>query len=191
MIVGILGMQGNLEEHIAATKKALSRLGKKGDVILVRKTADLDKTDALIISGGESTTMWKLLRKTDLFEDLRNYKKPVFGTCAGLILLAKSGIGDSQKTGQEFLGKINAIVNRNAFGRQRDSFSAEIDFAGKPFQAVFIRAPAIESVGPGVEVLATYKNKIVAARQGNVLVTAFHPELTEDSRVHEEFLRLV
>jgi 5'-phosphate synthase pdxT subunit len=136
--------------------------------------------------------MWKLLEHTLLFWELQKYGKPIFGTCAGMILLAKSGSdSDSKKTGQQFLGKIDAVVNRNAFGRQVDSFSVDIPFAGKPFHAVFIRAPAIESVGHGVEVLSTYKDKIVAARQGNVLVTAFHPELTDDSRVHEYFLSMV
>ncbi len=194
MIIGVLGVQGNLEEHIAATKDALLKLGKKGDVILVRNKAGLDKTDGLIISGGESTTMWKLLKKTGLFEDLKKYKKPIFGTCAGLILLAKSASEsdkDSKKTGQEFLGKLDIVVNRNAFGRQVDSFSVDIDFAGKPFNAVFIRAPAIERVGRKVHVLARYGNKIVAARQGNIIVTAFHPELTNDTRVHEFFIRTV
>jgi len=194
MIIGVLGMQGNLEEHEVAIRKALSNLGLKGSIIRVKSKEDLDKTDALVISGGESTTMWKLLRKTGLFDDLRNYDQPVFGTCAGLILLAKSPSGldaDSKKTGQEFLGKINITVNRNAFGRQVDSFSVDIEFSKKPFHAVFIRAPAIERVGKGVEVLAKCKNRIVAARQGNILVTAFHPELTDDTRVHEYFLRML
>ena len=192
MIIGILGMQGNLEEHEASLKKAMSGLGISGQTIRVRSKADLQKTDGLVISGGESTTMWKLLKKTGLFSELRKYKKPAFGTCAGLILLANSGSDkDSAKTGQEFLGKMDVTINRNAFGRQVDSFSVDIPFAGKPFHAVFIRAPAIEKTGKGVEVLATYKNKIVAARQGNVLATAFHPELTEDTRVHEYFLRLI
>lgn len=192
MIIGVLGMQGNLEEHEAALRKALSNLGLKGSTIRVKSKADLNTTDALVISGGESTTMWKLLKKTGLFEDLRKYKRPIFGTCAGLILLAKGGSDeDSKKTGQEFLGKIDAIVNRNAFGRQVDSFSVDIDFDGKPFHAVFIRAPAIEKTSKTVEILAECKNKIVAARQGNILVTAFHPELTDDTRVHEYFLRLI
>jgi len=192
MIIGVLGMQGNLEEHEAALRKALSKLGLKGSTIRVKSKEDLDKTDALVISGGESTTMWKLLKKTGLFEELRKYKKPIFGTCAGLILLAKGGSDeDSKKTGQEFLGKIDAVVNRNAFGRQVDSFSVDISFDDKLFHAVFIRAPAIETVGKGVKVLAECKNKIVAARQGNTLVTAFHPELTDDTRVHEYFLKLI
>jgi len=192
MIVGILAMQGNLEEHEAALRKAFSNLGISGKTIRVKTKADLEKTDALIISGGESTTMWKLLKKTGLFSELKKYKRPIFGTCAGLILLANTGSDrDSKRTGQEFLGKIDAVVNRNAFGRQVDSFSVDLDFHDKPFHAVFIRAPAIELVGKGVEVLARYKEKIVAARQGNVLVTAFHPELTEDARVHEYFLGML
>jgi 5'-phosphate synthase pdxT subunit len=192
VIIGVLGMQGNLEEHEASLRKAFSNLGLAGKTTRVKTKADLQRTDGLVISGGESTTMWKLLKKTGLFAELKKYQKPVFGTCAGLILLAKSGLdADSKKTGQEFLGKIDAVVNRNAFGRQVDSFSVDLDFAGKPFHAVFIRAPAIEKTGKAVEVLATCKNKIVAARQGNVLATAFHPELTEDIRVHEYFLKMV
>jgi 5'-phosphate synthase pdxT subunit len=190
MIVGILGMQGNLEEHIVSTIKAFEALGIDGSVTLVRDKDDLARTDCLIISGGESTTMWKLLKQTNLFGELEKYDKPIFGTCAGMILLSKSGKKDSEKTGQEFLGRVDAVINRNAFGRQKDSFSTKIDFDGKPFEAVFIRAPVIESIGPNVEILAKYNNKIVAAKQGNIFVTAFHPELTNDSRIHEYFLKL-
>jgi len=192
MIIGVLGMQGNLEEHEAALRKAFSNLNLKGSTIRVKSKTDLDKNDDLVISCGESTTMWKLLKKTGLFEDLRKYKKPIFGTCAGLILLAKGGSdADSKKTGQDFLNKIDITVNRNAFGRQVDSFSVDLDFDGAPYHAVFIRAPAIEKTGKGVEILAECKNKLVAARRGNILVTAFHPELTDDTRVHEYFLKLI
>jgi len=193
MIIGVLGMQGNLEEHIVSTVGAMHKQGIDGRVVLVRDVEDLRKSDALIITGGESTTMWKLLRKARLFDELKAYRKPIFGTCAGMILLAKSGSdADSKKTGQEFLGKLDAVVNRNAFGRQRESFSVDLDMDGiDNFHAVFIRAPAIESAGRGVEVLAEYDSKIVAAKQGNILVTAFHPELTDDTRVHELFLRMV
>jgi len=185
-------MQGNLEEHMSAAVQAFHKLDKRGSVVVVRDKEDLARTNALIISGGESTTMWKLLKKTGMFEELLKYRKPIFGTCAGMILLSKAGSdSQSKKTGQEFLGKIDAVVNRNAFGRQVDSFSVDIDFDKRPFHAVFIRAPAIESVGPRVEVLAEYKGRIVAARQGNILVTAFHPELTDDTRVHEYFLKKV
>lgn len=192
MIIGVLGVQGNLEDHIVSTVSAMHKQGIDGRVVLVRDREDLRKSDALIITGGESTTMWKLLRKAQLFNELKAYRRPIFGTCAGMILLAKGGMADSQKTGQEFLGKLDAIVNRNAFGRQRESFSVDLDVNNiSSFHAVFIRAPAIESVGKGVEVLAEYGGKIVAARQGDILVTAFHPELTDDSRVHELFLRMV
>lgn len=191
MIIGVLGVQGNLEEHTASTIEAMQKLGIEGKVIWVRDKDELAQTDALIISGGESTTMWKLLKKIDLFKELQDYDKPIFGTCAGLILLAKKGLRDSEKTGQEFLKRIDAVVNRNAFGRQKESFSVDLDFDGKPFNAVFIRAPAMEEIGEDVEVLAEYKNKIVAARAGKVLVTAFHPELTNDTRVHEYFLKLL
>ncbi len=191
MIIGVLGIQGNLEEHETATLKAMEKLRIEGSVIRVKDKETLAKTDGLIISGGESTTMWKLLRKTNLFEELQTYKKPIFGTCAGLIILAHHGSKDSEKTGQEFLSCINAKVNRNAFGRQRDSFSVDIEFDNRPFHAVFIRAPVIEEVGEAVKVLATYKDKIIAARGGDILVTSFHPELTDDTRVHEYFLQMV
>ncbi len=192
MIIGVLGMQGNLEEHIAATEEAFGRRGMDGRLLLVRCPDDLLRTDALIISGGESTTVWKLLREAELWGPLKAYGKPIFGTCAGLILLSKSGRGDAGRTGQEFLGKLDAKVNRNAFGRQRESFSVDLDIGGiKNFHTVFIRAPAIEEAGKGAEVLAEYEGKIVAARQGGVLATAFHPELTDDTRVHELFLEMV
>jgi 5'-phosphate synthase pdxT subunit len=192
MIIGILGMQGNLEEHTDATLKAMGRLGIAGRVIVVKDEDDLWTADGLIITGGESTTMWKLLKEEGLFEGLRKFDKPVFGTCAGLVLLAREGADkDSKKTSQEFLKRIDAVVNRNAFGRQRESFSVDLDFDGKPFHAVFIRAPAIEGVGKGVEVLARFEGRIVAARAGGILVTAFHPELTEDTRIHEYFLKMI
>jgi 5'-phosphate synthase pdxT subunit len=190
MIIGILGIQGNLEEHEEATRRAMSNLSLPGETLRVKNKEDLSSTDALIISGGESTTMWKLLKEYKLFDELRKYKKPIFGTCAGMILLSKSGSGsDSQKTGQEFLGKMDTIVNRNAFGRQKDSFSVNLDINGiDNFEAVFIRAPAIEKAGKEVEILAKHRGRIVAAQQGNILVTAFHPELTGDIRVHGYFL---
>jgi 5'-phosphate synthase pdxT subunit len=191
MIIGVLGIQGNLEEHEAALVRAMSSLSTEMEIIRVKSKEDLDLTDALLISGGESTTIWKLLREYGLFSELKKYEKPIFGTCAGLILLAKDGTDkDSKKTGQEFLGKIDATVNRNAFGRQVDSFSTQLKFDGKEIEAVFIRAPSIEKVGKGVEVLSKYKGKIVAARQDNVLVIAFHPELTDDTTVHEYFLKM-
>lgn len=191
MIIGILAMQGNLEEHVEATEAAMKKKSVDGKVIFIKSKADLDFADALIISGGESTTMWKLLRSSGLFDAIREYKKPIYGCCAGLVLLSKDGFGDSKKTGQEFLGKIDAIVNRNAFGRQKDSFSTNLRFNGITTEAVFIRAPVISSIGDGVEVLSMYNDKIVAAKQGNVVVTAFHPELTADTGVHEYFLALV
>lgn len=192
MIIGVLGMQGNLEEHIEAAIAAMAKLGIKGSVEIVKDRGDLERSSCLIISGGESTTMWKLLKKTGLFEELRKYKRPIFGTCAGMILLAKSGSDeDSKKTGQEFLGKIDTTVNRNAFGRQKDSFATDVDFNGKKVPAVFIRAPSIASAGKGVQILSKYGGMIVAAKQGNILVTAFHPELTGDTSVHEYFLGMV
>ncbi len=190
--IGVLAMQGNLEEHEDALLLAMHNRDIKGGTIRIKNAPELKRTDALVIGGGESTTMWKLLKKTNLFSALKKYEKPILGTCAGMILLAKSGTGDdSKKTKQEFLKKIDVVVKRNAFGRQVDSFSEDLDFDGRPFHAVFIRAPVIEKVGTDVEILSKYGGKIVAAKQGNILVTAFHPELTDDSRIHEYFLGMI
>jgi pyridoxal 5'-phosphate synthase pdxT subunit len=189
MIVGLLAIQGNLEEHEQALSRIMKKQGSYGEVLRIRNKTDLEKTDALVIGGGESTTMWMLLKETGLFAALKSYKKPIFGTCAGMVLLAKKGEDvDSKKTGQEFLGKIDITIKRNAFGRQSESFSTHLKFAENNTEAVFIRAPLIGSVGKSVEVLARYKGNAVAAKQGNVLAVSFHPELTEDPTVYEYFL---
>ncbi|MBN2518799.1 MAG: pyridoxal 5'-phosphate synthase glutaminase subunit PdxT [Candidatus Altiarchaeota archaeon] len=197
MIIGILGVQGNLQEHMAATRKAMDSLNVSGQVILVKDSKTLGHCDGLIIPGGESTTIWKLLDKTDLFWGVKEFArsgKPVFGTCAGLIILAKKGDKQVNQTGQELLRLMDVKVDRNAFGRQKDSFSVDLwvpRVSAKPFHCVFIRAPAVEKVWSDVEVLAKYSDKIVAVRQGNILGIAFHPELTEDTKFHEYFLKMV
>ncbi|HLY35684.1 MAG TPA: pyridoxal 5'-phosphate synthase glutaminase subunit PdxT [Candidatus Limnocylindria bacterium] len=163
----------------------------------VRRPAELAAVDGLIIPGGESTTMWKLISIFDLVGPLRERVgggMPVFGSCAGMILLAARLVERASE--QETLGAIDMTVRRNAFGRQADSFESDIELtgaAGPPFRAVFIRAPWVEEVGPGVEVLATEPRtgRIVAVRQGPALATAFHPELTQDSRVHSIFTDMV
>jgi 5'-phosphate synthase pdxT subunit len=163
----------------------------------VRRPEELDRVDGLIIPGGESTTMWKLIDTFGLAEQLRKRISggmPVFGSCAGLIMLADR-LPDPA-SGQETLGGIDMTVRRNAFGRQVDSFERDLEIAGlpgPPYRAVFIRAPWVEEVGPEVEVLATDPgtSRIVAVRQGRALATSFHPELTPDWRIHEMFVDMV
>jgi len=186
MQVGVLALQGAFREH----QRALEKCGAAARQ--VRKPDELNGLDALVIPGGESTTMGKLMRAFNLLEPIKDMAAggmPIFGTCAGLIMLAKR-IRNSQQTN---LGLMDMEVERNAFGRQVDSFEADLPVAGlgaQPVRAVFIRAPYITSVDDGVEVLATYGDKIVCARQGRFLVTAFHPELTDDLRLHRFFLTL-
>jgi pyridoxal 5'-phosphate synthase pdxT subunit len=189
--IGVLALQGDVAEHVRAIEAA------GGLPVPVRRLAELDAVDGLIIPGGESTTIWKLLSVFELSEPLRERiadGMPVFGSCAGMILLA-SELSD-RASDQETLGAIEMTVKRNAFGRQIDSFESDISLSGvpgPPFRAVFIRAPWVERVGRDVEVLATEPStgKIVAVRQGRALATAFHPELTRDSRVHKIFIDMV
>lgn len=190
MNVGVLALQGAFIEH----EHMLRRLGQS--VTQVRLPQHLDSVDRLIIPGGESTTIGKLLVSYKLLEPIRERAQrdmPVWGTCAGMILLANE-IAEGRPEGQPALGLMNITARRNAFGRQLDSFEADLDIDGldgEPFRAVFIRAPLIDRVGEGVEALATLDDgRIVAARQGRLLATAFHPELTNDSRLHELFLEL-
>jgi 5'-phosphate synthase pdxT subunit len=184
MLIGVMALQGAFIEH----EKALHSLGV--DTVQVRLPGQLDKLDGLVIPGGESTTMGKLMNQFGLFEPIREKALsglPVFGTCAGMIMMAKDIAGSSQPR----LGLMDINVERNAFGRQVDSFEADIqveDIGEEPYRAVFIRAPYIISAGDQVKVLAHYGNKIVGARQGRFMVLAFHPELTGDNRLHRYFL---
>jgi 5'-phosphate synthase pdxT subunit len=184
--VGVLALQGDFAEHAST----LQRLGV--DVCEVRLPADLDDLDALIIPGGESTTICRLMEAYGLIEPLRRFAdaKPVWGTCAGMIVMAKNATDLDRQT----LGLIDIEVERNAFGRQVDSFETEItldEIPGPPIHAVFIRAPLVRSAGDGVKVLGRLAGQgIVAARQGRLLVTSFHPELTDDLRLHQYFLSL-
>jgi 5'-phosphate synthase pdxT subunit len=190
-VIGVLALQGDVAEHLRALGEAGAR------PVPVRRAAELDSVDGLIIPGGESTTIWKLTVIFDLIDPLRKRVSggmPTFGSCAGMIMLA-TGLVD-RASGQETLGAIDMTVRRNAFGRQADSFESDITLAGieRPkFRAVFIRAPWVEDTGPDVQVLATEPRtgRIVAVRQGPVLATAFHPELTPDSRVHQIFVDIV
>ena len=186
--VGVLALQGDTREHLAALAEA------GAEAVTVRRRTELDAVDALVIPGGESTTMSKLLREFELLEPLRARLAegmPAYGSCAGMILLA-SEITDAGVPGREALplGGIDMTVRRNAFGRQVDSFEEDVDFDGLQgtMHAVFIRAPWVERVGASVEVLARAAGHPVAVRQGRTLATAFHPEMTGDRRVHRLFV---
>lgn len=188
-VIGVLALQGDVREHLIALAAA--------DAVArpVRRPEELAEVDALVIPGGESTTMSKLAVLFGMLEPLRERVRagmPVYGTCAGMIMLADKLLDG--RDDQETLGGIDMIVRRNAFGRQNESFEAQIDFTGiegGPVEGVFIRAPWVESVGASAEVLATYDGHTVAVRQGNVLATSFHPELTGDDRVHAYFVDMV
>lgn len=171
MKVGVLALQGAVGEHI----RSLESAGASGTA--VKRTEQLSELDGLIIPGGESTTIGKLMRKYGFIEAIQDFSregKPLFGTCAGLIVMAKEIEGGEES----HLGLMDIKVSRNAFGRQRESFETDLEVKGldAPLRAVFIRAPLITAAGPGVEVLSTYKDEIVTARQGHLLVSSFHPE---------------
>ena len=184
--VGVLALQGGFRPHA----EALAALG--ADIVEVRLPRDLEAVDALVLPGGESTTVGRLLVTSGLLAPLRDRLgrgMPALGTCAGMILLASEVLDG--RADQPVLGAIDLTVRRNAHGRQRDSFEAPLDvdgLAGGPFPGVFIRAPAIERAGPGVETLARLADDVVAVRQGGVTVCTFHPELSGDLRFHERFL---
>jgi 5'-phosphate synthase pdxT subunit len=184
--VGVLALQGAFREH----REVLDALGV--ETVEVRTAAELGALDALILPGGESTTMSQLLDSSGVrapLAELLTDGLPVLGTCAGMILLAREVVDG--RPDQESFGAIDVAVRRNAYGRQRDSFEADLavdGLPGGPFPGVFIRAPRIESVGDGVEVLAAHEGVPVLARQGAVVVTSFHPELSGDLRLHEFFL---
>jgi 5'-phosphate synthase pdxT subunit len=175
--IGVLAVQGNFREHAAM----LRRLG--ADAVEVRKPEQLDGLDGLVIPGGESTTFMRLMRLYGLDEAIAGLGAPVFGTCAGMIVLDR-----------DHLGLVDLAVRRNAFGRQPASFETDLavaELGDRPLRAVFIRAPWVEEAGPGVEVLAEVDGHPVLAREGRYLVAAFHPELTDDTRLHELFLEEV
>ena len=188
-VIGVLALQGDVREHLTAlaTADALARP--------VRRPEELAEVDGLVVPGGESTTMSKLASLFGMLEPLRERVRngmPVYGTCAGMILLADKIL--DPRSGQETVGGIDMIVRRNAFGRQNESFEAAVEVAGVeggPVEGVFIRAPWVESVGAQVEVLAEHRGHIVAVRQKNVLATSFHPELTGDHRLHAFFVDMV
>ena len=187
-VIGVLALQGDVREHLIALAAA--------DAVArpVRRPEELAEVDGRVLPGGESTTISKLAVLFGLMEPIRERigaGLPVYGTCAGLIMLADKIL--DPRSGQETFGGIDMIVRRNAFGRQNESFEAGVTVTGidTPVEGVFIRAPWVESVGAGVEVLAEHEGHVVAVRQGKVLATSFHPELTGDHRIHELFVDMV
>jgi len=195
MKIGILALQGDISEHAEITKKACEELGIDSKIIPLKTRDQLPDLDRIIIPGGESTTIGKLLVINKIFDELKEMISkglPVLATCAGLILLAKRGNGDIEKTNQPLMGLMDINVKRNAFGRQRESFEAEVEFLPEKTKitGVFIRAPVILEVGKGVEIVARYEDLIVGAREKNMLAVAFHPELTDDTTVHKYFLTI-
>ncbi|MCS7143897.1 MAG: pyridoxal 5'-phosphate synthase glutaminase subunit PdxT [Archaeoglobaceae archaeon] len=193
MKVAVIGVQGDVEEHVLAVKKAMRNLEIKGEVLTVRKSGIVPDCDALIIPGGESTTISKLIFADSISDEILEFAKsgkPIMGTCAGLIVLAKHGDEQVAKTRTKLLGLLDVKVKRNAFGRQRESFQTILDmkYVGE-VDAIFIRAPIIESVGKEVEILAKFEERIVAVKQDKILGLAFHPELSS-TKVHEYFLNM-
>jgi pyridoxal 5'-phosphate synthase pdxT subunit len=174
--IGVLALQGNFREHAATLR------GLDADVVEVRKAEHVDGLDGLVIPGGESTTFMRLMQIYGLDEAVLRFERPVLGTCAGMIVLDR-----------DHLDLVDVQTERNAYGRQVHSFEADLELAGdpEPLRGVFIRAPRVEDTGPEVEVLAEHDGHPVLLRQGRFIVAAFHPELTDDTRVHERFLDLV
>lgn len=197
MRIGTVGVQGDVSEHLDAVARAIREFGFSGEAILVRKSADLERVDGLTIPGGESTTISKLLRRLGLFDEIvrraQEEAMPILGTCAGCILLAKQGDAQTDKTETRLLGLMDMAVDRNAFGRQRESFEADVVVEGLdvPFHAVFIRAPAILRTWGDCKPLGRYGDRIVLARQGHLIGAAFHPELSGDLRIHRWFLEMI
>ncbi|WP_336790928.1 pyridoxal 5'-phosphate synthase glutaminase subunit PdxT [Paenibacillus sp. MMO-177] len=186
MKIGVLALQGAVAEHIRSLEAA------GAEAVAVKRIEELAELDGIVIPGGESTTIGKLIRKYDFLEALQEFSKqgkPLFGTCAGLIILANKIEGQDDA----HLQLMDMVVARNAFGRQRESFETDLPIQGidEPIRAVFIRAPLIKEVGSSVEVLSVYNDEIVAARQGHLLACSFHPELTDDYRLHAYFVDMV
>ncbi|HDP69765.1 MAG TPA: pyridoxal 5'-phosphate synthase glutaminase subunit PdxT [Actinobacteria bacterium] len=185
--IGVLSLQGAVREHLHILEDCGAH------AVPIKKPCELHKLDALVIPGGESTTIRKLMIKYEFIDAIKQFHKegmPIYGTCAGLILLAKKIIGG----GEPSLDLMNIEVRRNAFGRQRESFEVDLKISGiggKSFVGVFIRSPWIESVGESVDILSKFEDKIVMAREGGLLVTAFHPELTGDNRIHDYFIKMI
>jgi len=188
--IGVLALQGDVSEHVLALERAAAG---KAQLVEVRKPGQIEECQALVLPGGESTTICRQLESSGLTEELKAAAlsgKPILATCAGLVLISQEVEGDSRVRP---LGLMDIKISRNAFGPQRESFEADLQIKGldRPYRAIFIRAPAICEVGREVEVLARVGEAIVAARQKNLLALAFHPELTEDTRIHQIFLKML
>jgi len=193
--VGVIGVQGAVSEHMEATKRAMERMNINGEALWVKKPERLREVNAIIIPGGESTTISRLMVKNGLFDVVKKLGEeglPIMGTCAGLIMLSKEVIGATQE--QKFLELLDIKLNRNAYGRQVDSFEAplKLAFSSEPFNGVFIRAPKIvELLSNKIKPIAWLGDRIVGVEQENLIGLEFHPELTDDTRLHEYFLKKV
>ncbi|HEY7508459.1 MAG TPA: pyridoxal 5'-phosphate synthase glutaminase subunit PdxT [Nitrososphaera sp.] len=197
LTIGVLGFQGDIEENVTATRQAMDELKVAGRVQLVRYAEDMEKIDALILPGGESTvqsTLAAIQRSLPVLKKRIAEGMPVLGTCAGMIMLSKRVfdrvVGETK---QKTIGNLDIVIERNAFGRQNESFETDlkIDMLGKgAFKGVFIRAPAVAETGKDVEVIARHTGKAVAVRQKNIIGTAFHPELAGDARMHKQIVKM-
>lgn len=198
MTIGVLGLQGDIEENVAATNQALQELHINGNVDSVRYPEEIERIDGLILPGGESTVQSNLVaiqRSMPVIKKRISEGMPVLGTCAGMIMLSKRAydriVGDTK---QKLIGNLDIVIERNAFGRQNDSFEADLPLSilgNEPFKGVFIRAPAVSEVSKDVEVIGKINNKIVAVKQKNIIGTSFHPELSGDSRIHRHLINMV
>jgi pyridoxal 5'-phosphate synthase pdxT subunit len=196
--IGVLGLQGDIEENVAAASQALQELHINGSVGMVRYPEEIEKIDGLILPGGESTvqsTLAAIQRSLPVIKKRISEGMPVLGTCAGMIMLSKRAydriVGDTK---QKLIGNLDIVIERNAFGRQNDSFEADLSLGmlGKEaFKGVFIRAPAVSEIGKDAEVIGKLNNRIVAVKQKNIIGTAFHPELSGDSRMHKHLINMV
>ena len=198
LLIGVLALQGDVEENIKATTDALAEMNQKGKVISVRYPEEIMKIDGLIIPGGESTVMGLLIAiKNGLLDSINKVLQkglPIMGTCAGMIVLAKNSydrvVGNKK---QLLLGALDIDIERNSFGRQYDSFESNLEISGigNDFRGIFIRAPSVISAGPQVQILGKFDGKIVAVRQENIIGTSFHPELSGDNRMHKLFIESI
>lgn len=198
LLIGVLALQGDVEENIRAATNALEEMNQKGKVISVRYPEEIMKIDGLIIPGGESTVMGLLIAiKNGLLDSINKAlqkRLPVMGTCAGMIVLAKRSydrvVGNKK---QLLLGALDVEIERNSFGRQHDSFESNLDISGigNDFKGIFIRAPSVISTGPQVQILSRFDGKIVAVQQENIIGTSFHPELSGDNRMHKLFIEQI
>ena len=193
--IGVIGIQGAVSEHVSSTKKALVESNISGEVFIIKDKKGIIKSDAIILPGGESSTISKVLINfglhNELFYRIKNDNIPILGTCAGCVILGSELSNPSDDV--KLLSVMDMSVKRNAFGRQRESFEQDIKIKGfsKPYPAVFIRAPSIEKVWSNCEIIAEVEKKIVMARQNNLLAVSFHPELVDDLRIHKYFLNMI